>query len=76
MYFFFCSKTDNLSKIAIGVALGLDITKFDYQGGLNDFFFIVKYNYKCDYIHFVVRFPAKGTGNFSAVPYFVTAIMS
>ena len=60
----FCSKTDNLSEIAIYklyleyfLAWTLKSTKFDYQRGCNFYkmiFFIVKYKiYKCNYIHLV-----------------------
>ena len=54
----FFSKTDNLSKIEIYKlyleveVLGLD-SKFDSREDriLVDFFFIVKYYYKCNYIY-------------------------
>ena len=55
----FFSKTDNLSKIAIYElyleveVLGLDIRKERIFRRCCCFFFIVKYNYKCNYIYLV-----------------------
>ena len=52
-----CSQLTSNFKILLGVVLGLDIrlnlTIREDRSFIRLFFFMVKYNYECDYIHLV-----------------------